>query len=471
MRLRALSETRLGEDMLNGCRVTLLVASILCTTTAAGQILSDGPSALETRPFSSCTNWETRREADNVHGYVLSSVRVMPSGNWLVFTICKYAQSPAGTKSDTVALGALHVDTGRTLQLTIPQQQGEPAPGLSLAGNPATVPLDSTHCGVVVVTFSSPEEFYSRGGTKGCTIQFDEIGVESGNRRRHTHSSAPHQFLLWEWTLDANAVRRIGPWHPSLTRVAGTCDLWRCNAKWTASDKHAVSGHLEWSDPTVTTRKAQCCLKKGSRDISAQKESYAPTAQPRGLTLCDAHEPSKTEIYCLDPKSPRGIKWQWTPNDLTAIVGETVQDAAFLPNLTYPTRQIPLLVGARRDNSEIVQLLFVDSSSGRCAGRHTLSIGWPVMLPVMSPDAQRIVCPMYDDTDGAANQFCVIDLETRQIRTTRNLIDVMDYVFAWGFIDNDRVIVSDSHAIWELDTRGSLQMTEVFRLNDCYRPF
>ena len=464
MLFRALSETRLGQEMLNGRRVALLVASMLCSGTAIGQILSNGLSAPETRAFPSNVNWENRREADVLHGYALSSVRVMPSGHWVVFSIYKYAQSPTDTQSENVALGALHVDTGRTLQLTVPQQQDETHPKLLLARNP--LPLDDTHCGVILVTFSSPEEFYSRGGTKACMIEFDDMGLESGNRRRHTHSSGPHQFLLWEWTLDANAVRRVGPWHPSLTRVAGTCDLWRCNAKWTASD--GFSGHLEWTDPTVPTRKARCRLKKGSRDVFAQKESYAPTAQPRVLALCNAHKPSETEIYCFDPQSPGGVKWKWAPNDLAAIVGDTVQDAAFLPNLTYPTRQIPLLVGVCRDNKEIVQLLFLDSSTGRCGDRHTLSIGWPMMLPVISPDARRIVCAMYDDTDDGApgNQFCVVDLGTGQMRTTRNLIDDMDYVFAWGFIDNDRAIVSDSHAIWELDTRGSLRMKEIFRLND-----
>jgi hypothetical protein len=466
MLFRAISETRLGQGMLNGRRVTLLVASMLCTSTAVGQILSKGSSGPETHPFASNANWGMRREADVVCGYGLSSVRVMPSGKWVMFAISKYAQSPTHTQSENVALGALHVDTGRTLQLTVPERQDETRPKLSLAGDPATLPLDDTHCGVILVTSSSPVEFYSGRGANAYTIQFDDSGLEGGNRHRHTHSSASHQSVLWEWGLDANAVRRIGPWHPALTRVAGTLDLWRCNAKWTAPDDYAASGYLEWTDPMVPTGKAKCRLKKGSRDLFAEKESYAPAAQPSVLTLCDAENPSETEIYCLDPQSLGGIRWKWGPSDLVAIVGDRVQNAAFLPNLTYPTRQIPLLVGARRDNNEIVQLLFVDSSNGRCADRHTLSISWPVMLPVISPDAKRIVCPMCDDTDGAANRFCTIDLGTRQIRTTRNLIGVMDYVFAWGFIDNDRVIVSDSHAIWELDTRGCMRMRELFRLNN-----
>ena len=58
-------------------------------------------------------------------------------------------------------------------------------------------------------------------------------------------------------------------------------------------------------------------------------------------------------------------------------------------------------------------------------------------------------------------------LTLRQVQFGRqNLIDVMEHVNTWGFIDKTHAIVSDSRPIWSLDVTGELHLREILHLND-----
>lgn len=63
-------------------------------------------------------------------------------------------------------------------------------------------------------------------------------------------------------------------------------------------------------------------------------------------------------------------------------------------------------------------------------------------------------------------QFRIVDLDSGKFRDTENLYDKLQLCWLHGFLDNDRAVLSDEHAIWILDTGGNLRLRELFRLNE-----
>ena len=72
-----------------------------------------------------------------------------------------------------------------------------------------------------------------------------------------------------------------------------------------------------------------------------------------------------------------------------------------------------------------------------------------------------------DVLDAESRQVIrIIDLDSGKFRDTENLYDTMEVCWLRGFLDHERALISDEHALWVLSTiRGNLQLRELFRLN------
>jgi len=180
-------------------------------------------------------------------------------------------------------------------------------------------------------------------------------------------------------------------------------------------------------------------------------------------------------VICVDPNSPKGLRWAITKAALEKTVGPGIAGAALLQHVESSGRPLPLFVHRVLNNQCFSHLLFLDQQSGEVAKRQTIpiNVAYP-KLPIISPDYRRIVADVSDISEwGKRDNFAmnlplrlrVVDLESGKWRDTENLYEHLQLCWLHGFLNRNAAVLSDEHAVWILDTGINLRLRELFRLN------
>jgi hypothetical protein len=402
--------------------------------------------------------------------FSIGDVLLMPSHEWIIFLVEGHHSFD---RAEPVAVGAYHVPSGRMRQLVFSSLTKEAKFGMTVE---AIMPLERNRCGIVT-GLDSPTAVNGLPKKKQIygSVAFEKAKKESPNRFRE-------KALLWEWDLVTDKVRFVGPWESAMTKIAGSLRLGHCEVCWRGLPGANMRGVLELRDRS-SGKTAEISLKVGIGNLETDGVTCAPTSRPYAFAVCDASEIDKRrlEVRCVDPNAPDGVRWNLTTMPIESAIGPGILGAAFLQDIEPSVRPLPLFVQRAVKNQCSTYLLFLDQETGKVVGQHRLpfDILYP-SLPIISPDYKRVVFAdsglsvkgkppaMAEDVLSADFylRFRVIDLGSEKFRDTENLDDKVQMCWLRGFLDNDRAVLSDEHAVWILDTGRNLRLREVFRLND-----
>jgi len=445
-------------------RVVYSLLIVLCLRAHAS--VGYSPPSPETGEFHAA-EWQDRQEGHTRHMYSLSDAITTPSREWLLFTVYHYFDSPDRPegRSSIAALGAYHVASKRVLQLvpspfpgsTIPTLATGDAALFTLGGNCYGVVVQNQLCRVGDTAAPSSQEMPLRGK--------NARRVRALNRGACTRDMNDSECSLWEWDLDHNRVRLVGPWDLAMTRLGSAVDFTRCDVSWTRSARDPWQGELAVRNRLACTR-ATVNLRTSARVSFDEMQTYAPTLDPCAFAVCDAWELDSLSVFCVDANRLCGIRWKWCKRDLEAAVGFTITGAAFLTNASsLRGGALPLAIEVIQDGRFTVRVVIMDADSGKIVRQHGVRgyEGPMVSLPIISPDSRYLVFSRTKDVVDEV--LCVVDLETDAIRETAKLSDRMNIcVSVSAFLSDTQAILSDTEAIWTLDIAADLRLREVFRL-------
>jgi len=406
---------------------------------------------------------------DGVRRYLLSDVLLMPSRDWVVFVIESNNCDPC--LFDANALGSYHVPSGRTRQLTFPPLAKRDQSRILME----LLPLGRNQCGVVVAKGTPVTPNHERIPGQQSRGSPAADGQRSPNGYRW-------ERFLWQWDLLTDKASFIGRSDGALGCIARVVRQQQCELAWTSCPGGNLRGELMVRDRS-SGNATRALLRLGIGSLHIDGVTFAPTSKPCAFATCDASDINKRrlEVFCIDPNARSGIRWRVTLRDLENIIGGGISGAALLQDVESSAR--PLAVFAQRtvSNQSSSYLLFLEQETGRIAGHRKLPFhrAYP-NLPIISPDQKRVVFLDYhlsvmgklpataEDVLDAESRLVIriIDLDSGKFRDTENLYDTMEVCWLRGFLDHERALISDEHALWVLSTiRGNLQLRELFRLN------
>ncbi len=396
--------------------------------------------------------------------FTLSDVLIMPSRKWIAFVV--ESNHKDATITEPVAVGAYHCLSGRQYQLVFPSLPERFKSRVVIE----LVSLGANRCGVVVGVSTPAVADEQR------RKQQAEISPTTGKER--SPRVLQWRRFLWEWDLATNSVRFRGPWDGAMTYIAGFLNLGQCEVCWRRLPEGNMKGELKLRDRS-SGKTTDIRLGLGIGTLNTDGVTCVPTSSPCALGVCDASDIGKghLEVRCIDPNAPDGIRWRLDERILKDVVGSGVAGAAFLQNVEPSTYPLPLFVHRIINHQCSSYLLFVDQKMGTVAKQCKMPLNtlYPE-LPIISPDRKRVVLDVSDlpgtgeqKEDLATDlrtQFRVVDLNSGTFRDTENLYDKLQLCWLHGFLENDRAVLSDEHAIWILDTNGNLRLRELFRLSE-----
>ncbi len=412
-------------------------------------------------------------------GYSLGQAYIAPSCEWIAFRISDNLQTIGRSRIHVV--GAYHVSSGRTRQLAFPAASGKSAWSTWVAEDlrPAFVPMGGNRLGIVSEHLHpNPQEAGSRDG--GAAM----IGICPPANPDSASTDVKAKYFLWEWDLDADGVRLVGPWDFSMTPIARAIQLQQSRICWTSggntlalsgpfrsSDENAWNGELALLD--LKSRKStRVKLDTRTFVMDTDGQTYAPTTAPCAFAVSDPVPKDGLRVYCVDPNVPNGIRWKLDNATLEAAVGPRIEEGGFFHQIGFPCHELPLVVRSLRNNKFSLHLVFLDEKTGRIT-RHSRIPLDPMDgdLPIISRDKRRIVADVSlmdneneDEDDDFRTVFRVIDLDSGNYRDSENVADDIDSNGLVGFLDDDRAVVSDAVGIWVLDTGKDLRLTRLFQL-------
>lgn len=410
-------------------------------------------------------------------GYSLGEVCITPSREWIVFLIHGNLRRP--DRDEPVAVGAYRVSSGLKRQLVFSLPRGESAWTTQILESLRRdfVPMGGNRVGIV--TMHMPlhrKDGEPDRGTCAATGPVSLGNPEGGN----APAPAREKYFLWEWDLERDNARLVGPWDYAMISIAQVLDLGQCNICWT-SDRESTNGELRLFD-LASRKNTMVSLNPEVQVAAIVMQTYARTADPCAFAVCDPLPPDGVQVYCVDPNAPNGIRWRWDKAALQDAVGPNIKEAGFLRKVSHPCQQLPLLVYSYSVDGKkcSVYLVFLDERTGRIARGSKIPLDVSVTLPIISSDNRWLVDNI-DGLDGLEDEgehedssedglLCtrlrIIDLDSGKYRDTANLYKQMQLCWLGGFLDGDRAVLSDEHAVWILDTGKDLRLRELFRLNE-----
>lgn len=409
-----------------------------------------------------------------LRSYSLGHVGLTPSHEWIVFAI--NSNLSAVDRSEVVAFGACHVSSDRKRQLVFSPSLGHPAQTarLVIGLHSGFVPLGGNRIGIVTERF--PADRTSSEQSSGSCMEIGPDRPEAEGSRASARVQVT--YSLWEWDLDRDIVRHVGAWNYAMLPIVQVLQLGQCYLSWSLAGE-ATSGELSILD-LASCNRTMVRLSPEVYVSESSGETYAPTADPCAFAVCAPSPPDSVRVYCVDPNASNGIRWTWGKDAQKDAVGGKIEEAAFLQNVQFPCRELPLLVYSLIGQKYFVRLVFLDARTGKSIRQNTISIDvLALQLPIISGNNKRLVANISglsnpdQQSDPLESDSCtrlrVIDLESGKYRDTENIYERLQLCWLRGFLDNDRAILSDEHAVWLLDTERGLRLEEFFRLNEVDR--
>ncbi|MDY0165076.1 MAG: hypothetical protein RBS80_00945 [Thermoguttaceae bacterium] len=397
----------------------------------------------------------------------LSDVLMTPSREWVAFVVGSYW--PDYDAASAMAVGAYHVPSGRKRQLSFSPLPQPPESRVAME----LVRWGDDSCGVVV-GLSSPLSEQARSESDDAERSQPLIGRDPPRLQ--------WKRFLWTWNLSTDEVQFVGPWNSAKSMVAEVVQPGRCGLCGTTFVSQGTSRLMVRDKASGRTATVSLRLSRGIHDTDGT--TMIATTDPCAFAVCDAHDAHDAEkadlrVYCVDPNAPGGIRWKLAHGDIEAAIGPGIRGAAFLQQRGRTFRSLPLFVHRPVDaDVSRTHLLLLRQKDGTIERQYSLPFDapWP-KPPILSPDYKRLVFlhqdilfmgrpPATAEEIGTADfilQFRVVDLESGTFRDTENHYGRLPLCWLQGFLDGERVLLSDDRALWTLDT-GNLRLRELFRI-------
>jgi len=325
-------------------------------------------------------------------GFSLSDVLLMPSRHWFVFVV--ESNNEDQDIAEPVAVGSYHVGSGRKRQLVFPLLSEARKSRMLVE----LVPLEGDCCGVVIGLLC-PED--------------DSRGAQTG--KQHGRLTPRWKRFLWEWDLRTDSVRYVGPWNGALTYTSRFVKVKQCRLCWEALPNGDMTGVLTLADLS-SGNVGNVSLNLGIGNLNTDGVTCARTSAPCAIAVCDASgiDKGRLQVICVDPNSPKGLRWAITKAALEKTVGPGIAGAALLQHVESSGRPLPLFVHRVLNNQCFSHLLFLDQQSGEVAKRQTIpiNVAYP-KLPIISPDYRRIVADVSDISEWGKRDNFAMNLPLR----------------------------------------------------------
>jgi len=239
-------------------------------------------------------------------GYILGSGECLLSTSaWIIIPLDhshrRYSQR--GGEVRPVELIAVHVQTGKTRQLTL--TGNEAAKKDTGAAIVRCFPLTAEVCGVEI--------------------------WRPWHVKKQPKGRPEYEAFLWEWDVEDNQLTAVGEWE-ALGQLASVLDLTACSLRWCTVRGRAWDGIIEIRDKR-TRRSTKISVDTTVREWGGHTHIgrlFAPGPESHTFIVCDSAYSGTSDIYslasgvqvlCVDPRQPSGRRWRIGQQELQKQIG------------------------------------------------------------------------------------------------------------------------------------------------------